>query len=113
MLRLQRGEPVVYMSVADATERGIADHDLVRVRNDLGSFILRAKISPSVRPGEIIIYHAWEPYQFRDGESDHGIIPSPFKPTAFVGDYGQLHWTYGHWEPNQVDRDTRVEVERA
>jgi hypothetical protein len=22
-------------------------------------------------------------------------------------------WKFGHWEPNQVDRDTRVEVERV
>jgi hypothetical protein len=29
-----------------------------------------------------------------------------------VGDHGHLHWTCGHWEPNHVDRDTRVEVQR-
>jgi hypothetical protein len=28
-----------------------------------------------------------------------------------VGDYGQLHWGYAHYEPNQTDRDTRVDVE--
>ena len=38
---------------------------------------------------------------------------SPLKATSLVGDYGQLHWSFGHWEPNQVDRDTRVEVERV
>jgi len=112
LLRLQRGEPVVYLSERDAAERGVNDHDLVRVRNDLGTFVLRAKISHAVRPGQVLVYHAWEPYQFRDGRSDHAIIPSPFKPTALVGDYGHLHWDYAHWEPNQVDRDTRVEVER-
>jgi nitrate reductase alpha subunit len=32
--------------------------------------------------------------------------------TQLVGDYGQLHWAFGRYEPNQVDRDTRVEVER-
>ncbi len=89
------------------------DHDLVRVRNDLGSFLLRAKIAPYVQPGQVFVYHAWEPYQFQGGRSDHAIIPSPFKPTNLVGDYGHLHWHYAHWEPNQVDRDTRVEVEKA
>ncbi|MBI4517055.1 MAG: molybdopterin-dependent oxidoreductase [Deltaproteobacteria bacterium] len=113
MLRLQRGEPVVYLSERDAAERQIADHDLVRVRNDLGAFVLRAKIANYVRPGQVLVYHAWEPYQFRGGRSDHAIIPSPIKPTALVGDYGQLHWSQGHWEPNQIDRDTRVEVERV
>ncbi len=113
MLRLQRGEPVVYVSVEDAERRGIKDHDLVRVRNDLGAFVLHAKVAPYVRPGEVIVYHAWEPYQFAGGNSDHSVIPSPIKATSLVGDYGQLRWTYGHWEPNQVDRDTRVEIELA
>lgn len=112
MLRLQRGEPVVYINDRDAAERGIEDNGLVRVRNDLGAFTLRAKIARYVQPGMVFVYHAWEPYQFRGGCSDHAIIPSPFKPTNLVGDYGHLHWNYGHWEPNQVDRDTRVEVER-
>jgi DMSO reductase family type II enzyme molybdopterin subunit len=113
MLRLQRGEPVVYMSDEDADKRGIGDNDLVRVRNDLGDFVLRAKIGRYVQPGQVFVYHAWEPYQFHGGRSDHAIIPSPFKATNLVGDYGHLHWNYAHWEPNQVDRDTRVEVERA
>jgi len=113
MLRLQRGEPVVYMNDQDAAQRGIADHDVVRVHNDLGQFLLRAKIARYVQPGQVFVYHAWEPYQFRGGRSDHSIIPSPFKPTSLVGGYGHLRWGWSHWEPNQVDRDTRVEVEKA
>jgi DMSO reductase family type II enzyme molybdopterin subunit len=113
LLRLQRGEPVVYVNDRDAAARGIADHDLVRVRNDLGAFLLRAKVARTLQPGQLLIYHAWEPYQFRGGQSDHAITPSPFKPTHLVGDYGHLRWSYAHWEPNQVDRDTRVEVERV
>jgi DMSO reductase family type II enzyme molybdopterin subunit len=112
MLRLQRGEPVVYISGADAAARGIGDHDRVRVFNDLGAFVVRAKISPSARPGQLLLYHAWEPYQFDGHRSDHSITPSPFKPTSLVGDYGHLHWAYAHWEPNQIDRDTRVDVKR-
>jgi nitrate reductase alpha subunit len=34
------------------------------------------------------------------------------KVTQLVGDYGQLHWAYGHYEPNQTDRDTRVDFVR-
>ena len=53
LLRLQRGEPVVYLNDRDAAARGINDHDLVRVRNDLGAFVLRAKIGAlrAARPG--------------------------------------------------------------
>jgi nitrate reductase alpha subunit len=49
---------------------------------------------------------------FRGGKSDHTIVPSPLKPTQLIGNYGQLRWDYAHYEPNQVDRDTRVEIER-
>jgi DMSO reductase family type II enzyme molybdopterin subunit len=112
MLQLQRGEPVVYLNPADARERGISDHDLVRVWNDLGEFVVRAKITPGIRPSQLHILHAWEPYQFRDGGCHQYLSPSPFKVTQLVGDYGQLHWGYQHYEPNQNDRDTRVDVAR-
>jgi DMSO reductase family type II enzyme molybdopterin subunit len=112
MLRLQRGEPVIWLNLDDAHARGISDHDPVRVRNDQSAFEARAKVSGAIRPGQAHIYHAWEPYQFRTGRSHQALVPSPFKVTQLVGDYGQLHWGYAHYEPNQVDRDTRVEVER-
>jgi hypothetical protein len=35
------------------------------------------------------------------------------KVTQLVGDYGHLHWAYAYYEPNQVDRDTRVDLEKA
>jgi DMSO reductase family type II enzyme molybdopterin subunit len=113
LLRLQRGEPVVWLNDADARSKNIADHDLVRVSNDLGSFVARARVGGSIRPGQVHIFHAWEPYQFHGGDSHQALSPSPLKPTQLVGDYGHLHWAYGYYEPNQVDRDTRVDVARA
>jgi anaerobic selenocysteine-containing dehydrogenase len=113
MLRLQRGEPVVYVNDRDARGRGIRDHDLVRIWNDLGSFVARAKLTGGIRPRQIHIFHAWEPAQFRGGKSHQTLNPSPIKATQLVGDYGHLHWGFGHYEPNQVDRDTRVDVARV
>ncbi len=113
MLRLQRGEPVVYLNVDDAKRRGIGDHDLVRVRNDLSAFVARAKPTASIRPGQAHIFHAWEPFQFRGHKTHQHLAPSPLKATQLVGDYGHLKWGYAHYEPNQTDRDTRVEVERV
>jgi anaerobic selenocysteine-containing dehydrogenase len=113
LLRLQRGEPVIHLNRAVARERGIADHDLVRVWNDLGSFRARATLSEAIHPRQVHIYHAWEPYQFRGGASHQFLAPSPIKVTQLVGDYGHLHWGFNYYEPNQVDRDTRVDVARA
>jgi len=112
MLRLQRGEPLVCMNRGDARARGIVDHDMVRVRNDLDAFVARVRLSGTIRPGQAHVYHAWEPYQFRTGKSHQALSPSPFKVTQLVGDHGHLHWGYAHYEPNQVDRDTRVEIEK-
>ena len=111
-MRLQRGEPMVCLNRGDASERGIADHDLVRVHNDIDQFVARAKVSGSIRPGQAHVYHAWEPYQFRNGKSHQALAPSPLKVTQLVGDYGHLHWAYAHYEPNQVPRDTRVDVQK-
>jgi DMSO reductase family type II enzyme molybdopterin subunit len=117
LLRLLRGEPLVYLNAADARARGIADHDWVRVWNDLGSFEARARPTGGIRPGQLHIFHAWEPFQFRTGVSQQALAPSPMapspiKPTQLVSDYGQLRWSFSYYEPNAVDRDTRVEVRR-
>ena len=77
MLRQQRGEPVIYMSVADAEARGIGDGAQVRVWNDLDEFQVMAKVSPSVRRSQLIIYHAWENFQFKNGKGFQNLIPSP------------------------------------
>ncbi len=111
LLRLQRGEPVVYLNPADCEERGIGDNDWIVLRNDLGDFKARAKPTGAIRPGQAHIFHAWEPFQFRGGRSHQALMPSPLKTTQLVGDYGHLHWDYAHYEPNQVDRDTRVDIE--
>jgi DMSO reductase family type II enzyme molybdopterin subunit len=111
MLQLQRGEPIVYMNDRDARERGIADHDKVRVTNDLGSFISRVKTTATIRPYQLHILHAWEPFQFQGARSHQMLAPSPIKVTQLVRDYGQLRPGFATYEPNGLDRDTRVDVE--
>jgi nitrate reductase alpha subunit len=111
MLRLQRGEPVVFIHPDDARARGIADHDLVRVGNDIGAFEARAKIAPPMRPGQVHIYHAWEPFQFRGWHGPHEPIASLWKPIHLVGDYGQLHYRMYYAAPGST-RGTTVEVTR-
>ncbi len=112
LLRLQRGEPVVFMSVRDARARGIQDGDRVRVFNDVGSFEIRAKVAASVRPGQVIVYHAWEPFQFPRGKSHQSLIPSPMNPIHLAGGYYQLQPTLLMGQPGCPDRATRVEVEK-
>ncbi len=110
MLRLQRGEPVAYMNNTDATQRGVADHDWIRVYNDAGAFRVRVKISPAVQPGQLVIYHAWEPFQFEHWRGAQDVIASPFKRTHLVGDYGHIRYRMYHLSPGYTPRGTAVEV---
>jgi anaerobic selenocysteine-containing dehydrogenase len=111
MLHQQRGEPVMLMSVADAESRGIADGDRVRAINDLDSFEIMAKVSPAVRPGQLLVYHAWENYQFANGKGSQTLIPSPLNPVELAGGQYHMRPVTIAMQPSHTDRDTRVEVE--
>jgi nitrate reductase alpha subunit len=113
MLRLQRGRPVMYMSVDDAGARGVQDGELVEVRNDIDRFRIHVKVSPSVRPGQVIVYHAWENYQFAGGKGFQNLIPSPINPVELAGGEGHLRPINICLQPSQNDRDTRVDVARV
>jgi DMSO reductase family type II enzyme molybdopterin subunit len=111
LLQLQRGEPLVWVSPHDARARGIADGERVRLRNDLGAFEVKAKIAPSVRPGQVVVYHGWEPFQFAGGRSHQTVLPSPINPIQLAGG-GHLQPMMIVGEPGLCDRGTRVELER-
>lgn len=110
MLRLQRGEPVMYLNPSDAAKRDIADGDWGKISNDYGSIRMRIKHSTMVRPGVVYFFHAWEPFQFPDHKSYKWLSPPMMKPLHFAGDHGQLSWQFGVWEPGTAVQDTRVEV---
>lgn len=111
MLQQQRGEPVVFMNSSDCERRGIRDGAHVRIYNDLDEFEIMAKVSPSVREGQIIVYHAWENFQFKNGKGFQNLIPTPLNPVELSGGQFHLRPTIISCQPGHTDRDTRVEVE--
>jgi DMSO reductase family type II enzyme molybdopterin subunit len=113
MLQLERGEPAIFMSNIDARGREIKDGDLVRVHNDIGEFRIRARIAPGVRPGQVIVYHAWENYQFEGGMGHRNVIATPMNPVELAGGYFHIQPAPAILQPGHNDRDTRVEVVRA
>ena len=113
LLRLQRGEPCMWVSVADAQERGIADGDRIEVLNDVGRFVTRAKVSPAAQPGQVIMYHAWEDYQFEGGSGHRNVMASPLNPLELAGGYPFLDPSMAILQPGMNDRDTRVEIRKA
>ena len=113
MLQLQRGEPAVFVAVKDAKARGVSDGDRIRVFSDLGAFEAVAKVSAAVRPGQVIVYHAWEPYQFKGWKGQQEPVAAPFKPLHLAGDYGQIHYRGIYSGPGHHPRAQRVDFARA
>lgn len=110
LLRLQRGEPVVYLNPDEAHRLGIGDGDWARLANDYGVVFMRTKHSTMVRPGVAYYFHAWEPHQFPAHRSHKFLIPGLVNPLHFAGGEGQVRWMFGHWEPGTHVQDTRVSV---
>jgi len=113
LAQTHRGHPTLFMHPGDMKARGIADDETVLVRNDFSSFQVRVKVAPSCRPGQVIIYHAWEPMQFPGGRSYDAAIPGLIKWLHLAGGYGHLNYYRWNWVPQQVDRAVSVEVERV
>ena len=113
ILGTHRGEPHVMVSVEDAQARGVADDGLVRVFNDVGSFLVRVKVSPTVRPGQIVSYNGWAPFQYPNWDGENEIEPGMVKWNGWAGGYGQLRYYFQHWQPIPSSRWTRCDFEKA
>lgn len=60
-------DPYIRMNADDAAARGIANEDLVRVYNDRGYVVCKARIDGGMRPGMVITPERWQGGQFVDG----------------------------------------------
>jgi DMSO reductase family type II enzyme molybdopterin subunit len=112
MLRLQRGEPALWVSVEDARDLAIANGETVEMYNEFGSCLCQVKVAAAMRPGTVLMYHAWQPWQFRNGVSDKTLYGSPIKPLHMVGDYAQLNYRLAGAQPGHAPRDTRVSLRK-
>jgi len=113
MLRLQRGEPIIWVNKDDAAARNIVDTDKVKVWNDLGTFTIMTKVSPNIRPGQAVIYHAWENYQFDGGKGYRCVLASPLKPLEFAVDQPFQKMKFLEFQPGMSDRDTKINYEKV
>ncbi len=113
MQETNQGRPFMFMNVDDAAERGISEGDLVRGHNDMGEFKIWVKLTPAVRPGQVIVYNGFEPFQFPDWQDPSWIEPGMVKWLHLAGGYGHLRFRPLMWQPVPVDRSVRLDVELA
>lgn len=112
MLRQQRGEPVAYINSIDAAERGIKDHDMIEIFNDIASFKTRAYVAQGIQRGQIHTYHAWEQFQHHGGVGVDAVSVTQVNPLNCVGNYGHLRFMPAWYQPNNIDKGTRVDVRK-
>ncbi|MDO8611582.1 MAG: molybdopterin-dependent oxidoreductase [Dehalococcoidia bacterium] len=112
ILNTHRGEPFIFMNPEDARAQGIENAEEVRVVNDAGHLNISVKLSPSVRPGQVILYNGWEPYQHREWYSQADVEPGMVKWLHMAAGYGHLKYRPWHWQPVPVDRGVGVDVEK-
>lgn len=113
MMRLQRGEPNVYISPKLAAEKGIADGDKVRVFNGIGEFFAQAKFYPSLPADALMMEHGWEPYQYDQQKPLNDVHATLLQPLELVGDWGHLKFTLWKWNANQLAHESSVDVEKV
>ena len=119
LLRTHQGRPFMFMNPEDAEKRGIKDDDLVRVYNDFDEFYIHVKVTPSARPGrgaspgQVVIYHAWEPFMHKGWKSYDASLPGLVKWLELAGGYGHLNYYRWNWCLQPIDRAVAVEVRKA
>jgi DMSO reductase family type II enzyme molybdopterin subunit len=113
ILGTHRGEPNIEVNPDDARARGVQDDDLIRVFNDVSSFVVRAKVSPQVRPGQVVSYNGWAGFQYRDWSGANEIEPGMVKWIGFAGGYGHLSHLGAEWQPVPADRWVPCDFEKA
>lgn len=80
-------EPVVDLHMEDAEPRGISDGDDVRVSNDRGELILRARVDNRVRPGVVAITFGWWASRSPGGQSANTLTSDGLADMGNGGDF--------------------------
>lgn len=68
-LRAAEGEPHLDMHPLDSAARAIAEGDMVRIFNDRGSFVAKARITDKARPGLVVALSVWWKKLASDGKN--------------------------------------------
>ncbi len=110
LLETTRGKPVAHLNPTDADELGILDGAKAVIFNDYGELQIEVKLSPSVRPKQVIVYASWEPQLFENWKDMTFVEPGPVKWLHFVTGYGHLVYTPMQWQPAQSDRVYEVGI---
>ena len=112
LLRLQRGEPYVWLNPGTAKARQIGEDDMIRVFNDVGEFRARAKLMPAVPPDVVVTDHAWEPYMFDRRSGKNAVVDGMISLIELVDGWGHLTFD-PNWDGNMIAHESAVDIEKV
>ncbi|MGH7735115.1 MAG: molybdopterin dinucleotide binding domain-containing protein, partial [Gemmatimonadales bacterium] len=120
MLTLFRGGSMLWLSVPDAAELEIADHDWVELLNRNGVVACRAAVSHRIPRGTCMMYHAKDRHLQTPrteltnarGGTDNSLTRITIKPTHLIGGYAQLSFGFNYYGPTGSQRDEVAVVRR-
>jgi hypothetical protein len=78
----------------------------------MGKMQVALRVTPTVRPGQLIIYNGFEPYQFDEWHDPANVEPGMVKWLALAGGYGHLRYRGIHWQPVPIDRAIRLDIRK-
>ena len=81
--QLRKIDAAAEMAPDDAAARGVHDGGLVRIWNELGEVVCKAKVSPHVRPGVVVLAKGLWRFHTRNGAASNALIPATL--TDFAG----------------------------
>lgn len=113
MMRLQRGEPNIYINPRLAASKGITDGSRVRIFNGVGEFFAQAKFYPSIPETSIMMEHGWEPHQHEQWKPMNNAMATLIQPLELAGGWGHLGFKLFKWNANQLAHESGIDVERA
>jgi len=113
IMNTHRGEPFVFINDADAAEIGIENGEQVRLVSNAGESLVQAKLSPAVRPGQVILYNGFEPYMHENWYGQADLEAGHVKHLGFAAGYGHLTYRPLSWQPIPADRAVRVDLEKV
>ena len=80
---------------------------------DEGNSLNEAKVSPSVRPDQVILYNGFEPYQHENWYGQADLEAGHVKHLGFASGYGHLKYRLFSWQPIPADRAVHVDIEKV
>jgi anaerobic selenocysteine-containing dehydrogenase len=80
--QLYRGHVPVEMNTRDAEARGIRDGDRVRITNDLGTVVCRARVHEEVRPGVAVLPKGLWAHNSENGSTSNALAPDTLTDIA-------------------------------